>query len=38
MWQRQAQAVAAAEAAAAAQQAADLDRPRSVRDPVRVAP
>jgi ABC-type transport system involved in Fe-S cluster assembly fused permease/ATPase subunit len=37
MWQRQAQAVAAAEAAAAAQRAADLDKPRSARDPVRAA-
>jgi ATP-binding cassette, subfamily B, heavy metal transporter len=38
MWQRQAQAVAAAEAAAAARQAADLDRPRGdAREPVEVA-
>ena len=38
MWQRQAQAVAAAEAAAAAQQAADLDKPRSgAREPVGAA-
>src|SRR3712207_3824270 len=35
MWQRQAQAVAAAEAAAAAQRAADLDRPpKGEREPV----
>ncbi|MBD0273587.1 MAG: hypothetical protein ICV73_16875 [Acetobacteraceae bacterium] len=38
MWQRQAQALAAAEAAAAAQEAADLDKPRGgARDPVRLA-
>ena len=37
MWQRQAQAVAAAEAAAAAQAAADLDKPRSLRDPAHAA-
>jgi ATP-binding cassette subfamily B protein len=37
MWQRQAQAVAAAEAAAAAQQAADLDKPRGAREPVGAA-
>jgi ATP-binding cassette subfamily B protein len=38
MWQRQAQAFAAAEAAAVAQAAADLDKPRIARDMARVAP